>query len=593
MKKFLLTRSQSTSNDNDDAAVFVDTPSRPPKVDQRHAATSDAWQSTGKDSTTLGCEQNDRYRTAFHDEQFNFNELCSSISRKQVELTNIMKSLNARLMNVESQPHDILSENLRLNAIQGVRDQRSGAHNSDVQTNDGVVTSSSSGLQRSQQPPSDANKSTPKRKRRKSVMTSTSPTIDEEATDPSRSEDRSKKKTKSSKKNSNKTNNNFNNTDCDDLPHDVPAGVSSPADRSYSVRCRRGSSLRVPRYDGEKFHVFKPMFEAVARRYGWSAEEKCVHLQQSFRGKAQRILSAVPSSLWSYDTLMTEAENQSGETEPYVDIVNRMLEMRRRDGQSLYDFADAILRLSRKTPMSSYERERLTRQVFVAGVNDREMQFHVDREDKGKDSLRKAVNIAVKYERDHFLERAAMTASQVTVNVNNTDNDIVIDKLSVQDDSTEDDQREKVLREELEKLKTEIEQLRAAQAARESVVDSKRVTNDNKNTAKDRKRQKQGDELQNRKTEGRPRFWQYVNGQYVPYIPVQQCLQYDTTQTVVTQAAPPSVAAQQPAALVPPPPTTTTQQTHAPVQQEAPQAVTQPTRTTDVTHYKRRVRQRE
>ena len=592
MKKFLLTRSQSTSNDNDDAAVFVDTPSRPPKVDQRHAATSDAWQSTGKDSTTLGCEQNDRYRTAFHDEQFNFNELCSSISRKQVELTNAMKTLNERLLNVESQPHDILSESRRLNAIQGVSVQRGGAHD-DAQTNDGVVTSSRSKLQRSQQRPTDASRSTPKRKGSKSVKTSTSPMIKEEATNLSVNEDRSENKRKASKKNSNKTNNNFNNTDYDNVSQDVPAGDSSPADRSYSVRCRRGSSLRVPRYNGEKFHVFKPMFEAVAKRYGWSAEEKCVHLQQSFRGKAQRILSAVPSSLWSYDTLMTEAENQSGETEPYVDTVNKMLAMTRRNGQSLYDFADAIHRLSRKTSMSNFERERLTRQVFVAGVNDREMQFHVEREDKEKDSLRKAVNIAVMYERDHFLERAAMTASQVTVNVNNADNDNAIDELNVQDDSIEDDQRQKAMREELEKLKEEIEQLRAAQTARESTADSKCMRNENEKSTKHRKCQKQSDEQQNRKTEGKPRFWQYVNGQYVPYIPVQQCLQYDTTQTVVTHAAPPSVAAQQPTTLVPPPPTTATQQTHAPVQQEAPQVVTQPAREENVTYCKRRVRQRE
>lgn len=204
MKKFLLTRSHSTSNDNDDANVLVGASSRPPKVDQRHAATSDAWQSTGKDSTTLGCEQNDRYRTAFHDEQFNFNELCSSISRKQVELTNAMKTLNERLLNVESQPHDILSESRRLNAIQGVSVQRGGAHD-DAQTNDGVVTSSRSKLQRSQQRPTDASRSTPKRKGSKSVKTSTSPMIKEEATNLSVNEDRSENKRKASKKNSNKT----------------------------------------------------------------------------------------------------------------------------------------------------------------------------------------------------------------------------------------------------------------------------------------------------------------------------------------------------------------------------------------------------
>ena len=42
------------------------------------------------------------------------NTAVRSISWKQAELTDTLKTLNARLMNAESQPHDILSENLTL-----------------------------------------------------------------------------------------------------------------------------------------------------------------------------------------------------------------------------------------------------------------------------------------------------------------------------------------------------------------------------------------------------------------------------------------------------------------------------------------------
>ena len=85
----------------------------------------------------------------------------------------------------------------------------------------------------------------------------------------------------------------------------------------------------------------------------------------------------------------------------YTDIVDQLKGLKRRSTQSLYDFVIDVKSMLRRTQVTDEERGRLARHYFVQGLPNREQRAYVDRKDKARNDVIKALSLAQKWERRH------------------------------------------------------------------------------------------------------------------------------------------------------------------------------------------------
>ena len=227
--------------------------------------------------------------------------------------------------------------------------------------------------------------------------------------------------------------------------------------------------------------------------------------------------------------------------------------------------------------MDEEQRQRLTRQAFVVGLEEYPLlRAFVEREDSKKDCLRTAVALAVKYEKEHCVEKADRTTAKVTTEVQQDDNDEAdVNRFFTQRGRQyrgrgrggyTGGRDHRTLEDEIAKLREEIAQLKISSgvAAMEEPVSEKSKDEGERKPYYDKRLSRWNNKRGRQQSRGRSRFWQYVNGQYVPYNPQQP--QFKEVQAAMAFPPPPPLLVQQPA------PTTTTQQ--VPVQHMAAQTMT-------------------
>ena len=188
-------------------------------------------------------------------------------------------------------------------------------------------------------------------------------------------------------------------------------------DESRQERRRGRSScpVAVPVFNGEEsFHVFKQLFTSTAQRRGWDEREKGERLQYALRKDAKKMLGYLNPKDWTFATLMKELENKYGETRSYADTQAVVSAMKREVGESLHDFACRIQTESRRTVMDETKRDWMCREAFVLGLTDYpDLRSYIDPKDKHKTTLQSAVNIGMKYEREHLVTSASRLSAQI------------------------------------------------------------------------------------------------------------------------------------------------------------------------------------
>ena len=557
----------------------------------RHTGQFGAATSSSSQQADFKGTEEQRYDHVIPNIERVFQDMCDKVLRQQEELSNVVRAVDKRLSTIESRPTVAFPE---------VTSQSQGASSMVHFTvppppQAPVVDAMAEGGVFERQPtpqygaaPSAHAQSTPKRRRSNSLSTPRNLLTLPEETDGEpasrrRKNDgssRNRKQSKAVNKSKDTSKSRAVDTSSCTIESDDDSETSETASTTSSTGAKfvKNINLKVPRFNGKNFHIFKPRFEAVARRRGLNDEQKCDLLTQVLEGDAERVLAWVLPEHWSYETLMKEAELQFTDNKSYSDVLTELLYMRRKAGESLHEFAHKVQQTSRQAEMREEERQRLTRQAFVIGLADYPlMRAYVEREDKTKDSLRTAVALAVKYEKEHCMEKTDRTTAKVTTETQHDDNDEAdVNRFFTQRGQSyrgrgrggfHGGRDQRTLEDEIAKLREEMAQLKLSQGAttaqpvseKSNVEGEKKQYYDKKSSRWNYRGMQRG--------RGRSRFWQYVNGQYVPYNPQQQP-QFKEVQAATAFPPPPPVLPQQPA------PTTTAH--HVPVQHMAAQTVAPP-----------------
>ena len=163
---------------------------------------------------------------------------------------------------------------------------------------------------------------------------------------------------------------------------------------------------KVPEFNGKNFEGFMYKFDAQRKQLGWGEDTAVFNLEQALTGDAMRVLYQNNGKVWTLKRLQQALLTRFGINKSAVTVLNEMSVVRRGAKESLQEFADKIVEMSLKAPLTDERRARETRAAFVQGLqDDLELQHYIDRHDKDKTSLQRAVEIAFRYERQHGVSR--------------------------------------------------------------------------------------------------------------------------------------------------------------------------------------------
>lgn len=238
----------------------------------------------------------------------------------------------------------------------------------------------------------------------------------------------------------------------------------APVDESINDR-HTGSAGRmrvtVPTFNGQNFHVFRPMFDSIVAATGWNEEQRNLQLQSAMRGEARTTMMLLRPDRWTYDNIMTLMETHFVKTTSYADVQTEVFLMKRKPNQTLRQFAVAIKIACQKAMLPEAECERLARQAFVLGLSDYpELRGYIERKDKQKDNLQSALDIALNWEREHCVLTTSRVAAKLELDNDNSTVSREIDRLDkYHKNSGRESDRVKALEEQVKKL---AEQLAAA-----------------------------------------------------------------------------------------------------------------------------------
>jgi len=163
---------------------------------------------------------------------------------------------------------------------------------------------------------------------------------------------------------------------------------------------------KVPEFNGLNFEGFMYKFDAQCKQLGWDDTTAVFNLQQSMTGKAMSVLLSNNGQQWTLSELRAALLARYGINKSATTVMNEMSVARREPTETLQDFADRIVDMSLKAEISDARRANLTRAAFVQGLRENtELQHYIERHDRDKTSLQRAVSVAFKYERQHGVSK--------------------------------------------------------------------------------------------------------------------------------------------------------------------------------------------
>ena len=164
---------------------------------------------------------------------------------------------------------------------------------------------------------------------------------------------------------------------------------------------RKGGSgdFRIPQpvFNGGNWATFKLQFDRVAQYWQWNDEQKATALHLAIKDKAADALSSADTINWSYAQLVRHMEERHGKTKSWSDVFPEAMKIRRRPGQSLTAYNDAIMTLLNSAKLEQDEFRNLAFNAFVHGLQVNPIivkKIHA----AGVNTIEAALDIAKRYE---------------------------------------------------------------------------------------------------------------------------------------------------------------------------------------------------
>jgi hypothetical protein len=197
-------------------------------------------------------------------------------------------------------------------------------------------------------------------------------------------------------------------------------GRSSGRDRHY-YRHRDPfpdtKSIKVPKFNGKDFAAFRLAFTKCAKLLRWDEEIAQTQLICTCEGSARNMLMTLPEGASVVD-MLNALELRYGVNMSYATVDNKLVDIRRKPGESLHDLYDRVTSLARRADYSARERASKERHAFFQALRtDSDLQHYVGRHDKtDPPSIDVTLALAVQYEMSYGRKDRSDSASakQVT-----------------------------------------------------------------------------------------------------------------------------------------------------------------------------------
>ena len=186
--------------------------------------------------------------------------------------------------------------------------------------------------------------------------------------------------------------------------YDYSSGENSDASIDRAPRPSKSQcQLPIRAFDGKNWAGFKSQFEITCRLNAYSEEEKAGRLVNALSGDALTVLPK-GRTCPTYKQLMERLDEKYCSLRSDTDILNRLSEVTRQQGESCYVFAERIKQIADSADMSPEELPQVLFTTFHAGLKHyRDTQVAITKAyPKRRDwTLENAVRVATGYEMIH------------------------------------------------------------------------------------------------------------------------------------------------------------------------------------------------
>ena len=203
------------------------------------------------------------------------------------------------------------------------------------------------------------------------------------------------------------------------------SSASSYAKRDERPRYRRErapevKNLKVPKFNGKDFAGFRLAFMKCAKLLRWDEEQAQTQLICTCEGTSRNVLMSLPEDTSVIDMLHA-LELRYGINLSYATVDNKLVDIRRKPGESLHSLYDRVVELARRADYSPMERAYKMRHAFFQALRtDMELQHYVGRHDKADPpSIDVTLAYALQYEMTHG--RRDLSSSSSAKHVSTTD----------------------------------------------------------------------------------------------------------------------------------------------------------------------------
>ena len=168
------------------------------------------------------------------------------------------------------------------------------------------------------------------------------------------------------------------------------------------------------------FAGFRLAFMKCAKLLRWDEEQAQTQLICTCEGTSRNVLMSLPEDTSVIDMLHA-LELRYGINLSYATVDNKLVDIRRKPGESLHSLYDRVVELARRADYSPMERAYKMRHAFFQALRtDMELQHYVGRHDKADPpSIDVTLAYALQYEMTHG--RRDLSSSSSAKHVSTTD----------------------------------------------------------------------------------------------------------------------------------------------------------------------------
>ena len=171
-------------------------------------------------------------------------------------------------------------------------------------------------------------------------------------------------------------------------------------------------NLKIPKFNGKDFAGFKVAFVRCAKLLQWDEEQSQTQLLCVCEGAARNVIMTLPEGTSVVDMLHA-LELRYGINMSFANVDNKLVDIRRKPGESLHSLYDRVMALARRADYTPEERASKARFAFFQALRtDPQLQHYVGRKDIAHPpSIDLTLALALQYEMDYGRQDAGSTAT--------------------------------------------------------------------------------------------------------------------------------------------------------------------------------------